>query len=103
MVKAAAQKENPAPGGSIKGDKNESRFMQRVWPAGKLVVEDIASPEPGPGEVVLDVHAAAVNFPDVLIIQNKYQFKPPLPFSPGRGSGRCGVQIGRWRKESENR
>ena len=33
--------------------------------------------------MVLDVHAAAVNFPDVLIIQNKYQFKPPLPFSPG--------------------
>ena len=40
-------------------------------------------PSRGLGEVVLDVHAAAVNFPDVLIIQNKYQFKPPLPFSPG--------------------
>ena len=48
-----------------------------------LVVEDIASPTPGPGEVVISVKAASVNFPDVLIIENKYQVKPPLPFSPG--------------------
>jgi NADPH2:quinone reductase len=52
-------------------------------PPESLVVEDIASPTPGPGEVVLSVKAASVNFPDVLIIQNKYQVKPPLPFSPG--------------------
>ena len=38
---------------------------------------------PGPGEVVITVKAASVNFPDVLIIENKYQVKPPLPFSPG--------------------
>lgn len=48
-----------------------------------LVVEDIASPQPGPGEVRIDVKAAGVNFPDSLIIQNKYQVKPPLPFTPG--------------------
>jgi NADPH2:quinone reductase len=52
-------------------------------PPESLVVDDIPSPTPGPGEVVLSVKAASVNFPDVLIIQNKYQFKPPLPFSPG--------------------
>ena len=52
-------------------------------PPESLVVEDIPSPVPGPGEVVISVKAASVNFPDVLIIQNKYQFKPPLPFSPG--------------------
>jgi NADPH2:quinone reductase len=52
-------------------------------PPESLVVEDVPSPIPGPGEVVLSVKAASVNFPDVLIIQNKYQFKPPLPFSPG--------------------
>ena len=52
-------------------------------PPESLVVEDVPSPTPGPGEVVLSVKAASVNFPDVLIIQNKYQFKPPLPFSPG--------------------
>jgi len=48
-----------------------------------LVVEDLPDAVPGPGEVAIDVHAAGVNFPDVLIIQNKYQFKPELPFTPG--------------------
>ncbi|MEM7744973.1 MAG: NADPH:quinone oxidoreductase family protein [Pseudomonadota bacterium] len=48
-----------------------------------LVVDDIAVPEPGNGQVRLTVHAAGVNFPDFLIIQNKYQFKPELPFAPG--------------------
>jgi NADPH2:quinone reductase len=48
-----------------------------------LVVEDVPALQPRAGEVVVSVHAAAVNFPDTLIIQNKYQFKPPLPFSPG--------------------
>lgn len=48
-----------------------------------LVLEEVPSPTPGPGEVVIDVKAAGVNFPDVLIIQNKYQVKPPLPFAPG--------------------
>ena len=52
-------------------------------PPETLVVEDVPSPRPGPGEVVIDVKAAGVNFPDVLIIQDKYQFKPPLPFAPG--------------------
>jgi NADPH2:quinone reductase len=48
-----------------------------------LVYEDVPPPVPGPGEVVVSVKAASLNFPDVLIIQNKYQVKPPLPFSPG--------------------
>ena len=52
-------------------------------PPESLVVEEVPSPAPGPGEAVVAVRAAAVNFPDVLIIQNKYQVKPPLPFSPG--------------------
>ena len=52
-------------------------------PPDSLVVEDIPSPVAGPGEVVVSVKTASVNFPDVLIIQNKYQLKPPLPFSPG--------------------
>ena len=52
-------------------------------PPESLVFEDIASPVAGPGEVVISVKAASLNFPDLLIIQNKYQFKPPLPFSPG--------------------
>lgn len=52
-------------------------------PPDSLVIEDVPSPEPGEGQVRIAVKAAAVNFPDVLIIENKYQFKPPLPFSPG--------------------
>jgi NADPH2:quinone reductase len=56
----------------------------REWgPPELLRVEDIAPLEPGPGEVLIDVHAAGVNFPDTLIIQKKYQFQPELPFSPG--------------------
>lgn len=52
-------------------------------PAENLVVEEIDSPEIKKGEVLLEVHAAGVNFPDTLIIEGKYQFKPPFPFSPG--------------------
>ncbi len=48
-----------------------------------LVVEDGPDVVPGPGQVAIDVKAAGVNFPDVLIIQGKYQFKPELPFTPG--------------------
>ncbi|TXH06407.1 MAG: NADPH:quinone oxidoreductase family protein [Nevskiaceae bacterium] len=51
-----------------------------------LVVESVPDPVPGDNEAVVRVHAAGVNFPDVLIIQNKYQFKPSLPFAPG---GEC--------------
>ena len=48
-----------------------------------LVVEDIATPSPGKGEVLIDVAACAINFPDTLIIRDMYQFKPPRPFAPG--------------------
>ncbi|CAN5881867.1 NADPH:quinone oxidoreductase family protein [soil metagenome] len=48
-----------------------------------LVVEDLPDVVPEPGQIAIDVKAAGVNFPDVLIIQNKYQFKPELPFTPG--------------------
>ena len=58
-------------------------LCKQYGPPESLVVEDVPSPVPGPGEVVVSMRAASVNFPDVLIIQNKYQVKPPLPFSPG--------------------
>jgi NADPH2:quinone reductase len=48
-----------------------------------LVIEEQADLVPAAGEIVIDIMAAGVNFPDVLIIQNKYQFKPELPFTPG--------------------
>lgn len=54
-----------------------------LGPASDLVVAEVEDPVPGPGEVVVDVDAAGLNFPDTLIIEGKYQFKPDLPFTPG--------------------
>lgn len=48
-----------------------------------LQIEEQESPRPGPGQVLITMKAASVNFPDALIVQGKYQFKPTLPFSPG--------------------
>ena len=58
-------------------------LCKALGPARDLVLEEVASPVPKKNEILLDVHAAGVNFPDTLIIEGKYQFKPPLPFSPG--------------------
>ena len=48
-----------------------------------VVIRDIPSPVVTPGHVVVDVAAAAVNFPDLLFIANRYQVPAPLPFTPG--------------------
>ncbi len=48
-----------------------------------LVLAEVAVPQPGPGEIALDVHAAGVNFPDALMVAGKYQVKPALPFTLG--------------------
>lgn len=50
------------------------------------LVDDWPEPQPGPDDVQIDIKAAGLNFPDVLIIQGKYQFQPELPFIPG---GEC--------------
>lgn len=52
-------------------------------PPSNLVLEEATNPLAKPNEVVVDIHAAGVNFPDTLIIEGKYQIKPPFPFSPG--------------------
>ncbi len=52
-------------------------------PLEKLTIREIPEPRPGPGQVLLDVKASSLNFPDVLMAQGRYQVKPPLPFSPG--------------------
>ena len=68
-----------------------------------LVVEQIADPVPGRGEALVAVKAVGVNFPDTLIIEDRYQFKPERPFSPGGelagvvealGEGARGVAVG---------
>jgi NADPH2:quinone reductase len=58
-------------------------LCKELGPPEKLVVEEVPSLKPGKGQVVVSVKAAGVNFPDILIIQGKYQFKPEPPFSPG--------------------
>ncbi|QRF61662.1 NADPH:quinone oxidoreductase family protein [Variovorax paradoxus] len=58
-------------------------LCRQFGPPSSLVVEDVPSPVAGPGRLVVSVKACGVNFPDTLIIQGQYQFKPELPFSPG--------------------
>jgi NADPH:quinone reductase len=48
-----------------------------------LTWQDLRTPAPKAGEVLIEIKAASLNFPDILIVQNKYQIKPPLPFVPG--------------------
>jgi NADPH:quinone reductase len=49
----------------------------------KLTVQEVPSPRPGPNQVLVDVKASSINFPDALMVKGMYQVKPPLPFSPG--------------------
>ena len=63
-------------------------IAKQLGPPKDLVIEDIDSLVPGPGQVVVDNKAAAINFPDLLVMEGKYQVRPPLPFSPGKeGAG----------------
>jgi hypothetical protein len=48
-----------------------------------LTWTELPTPTPKAGEVLIEIKAASLNFPDLLIVQNKYQMKPPLPFVPG--------------------
>jgi NADPH2:quinone reductase len=52
-------------------------------PPSSLVLEEVPSPQPGSGQLLIAVEACGVNFPDTLIIEGRYQFQPPMPFSPG--------------------
>jgi NADPH2:quinone reductase len=49
----------------------------------ELVIEELDDPVPASGEILLDVHAAGINFPDILVVGGQYQVKTPLPFIPG--------------------
>ena len=57
--------------------------LHSYGPPEHLVVEEVPDPEPRAHQIVIDVHACGVNFPDVLMVQDLYQFKPALPFIPG--------------------
>ena len=58
-------------------------LCKEFGPVDSHVVEEIEDPVAGPGQVVVDIKATGISFPDVLIVQGLYQFKPPFPFSPG--------------------
>ena len=58
-------------------------ILHEYGPPENLVIEEVPDPTPKPHQLVVDVHACGVNFPDVLMVQDLYQFKPALPFSPG--------------------
>ena len=61
----------------------KAMLCKEYGPPETLVLSDVPEPVPGPGQIVIQVKSCGVNFPDVLIIENKYQFKPALPFAPG--------------------
>lgn len=61
----------------------KAAVCRRYGPPEVVQIEDVTAPELGPGQVRLEVHAAAVNFPDVLIVANEYQLTVPVPFVPG--------------------
>jgi NADPH:quinone reductase len=78
-------------------------MCKEYGPPDSLVLEEIEALRPGKGQVVIEVKACGVNFPDTLIIQGKYQFKPAMPFTPGSevagfvkevGEGVEGVTLG---------
>ena len=58
-------------------------LCKEFGPVDSHQVEEIDEPIAGPGQVVVDIKATGISFPDVLIVQGLYQFKPPFPFSPG--------------------
>ena len=69
-------------------------LCKEFGPPETLSYEDIDDPVVSPGKVIVDIYSASVNFPDVLIIEDKYQFKPSLPFAPGGESSGIISEIG---------
>src|SRR3989442_14720955 len=69
--------------------------MCRAWgPIDDLIVEDVAPPTPGRGQVVIDVHATGVNYADSIMVAGRYQTRPTLPFSPGLEAAGVVTQCG---------
>jgi NADPH2:quinone reductase len=78
-------------------------MAEKMGPPEDLAFAELAAPEPGPGEIAVGIKAAAVNYADLLVIEGKYQVRPPLPFVPGKeaagvvralGVGVDGIAVG---------
>ena len=63
--------------------QNESHALREIWPSRRSGAQRGCGSYPLAGQVRIATEACGVNFPDTLIIENKYQFKPDLPFAPG--------------------
>ncbi|MGD9845636.1 MAG: NADPH:quinone oxidoreductase family protein [Variibacter sp.] len=69
-------------------------LVREFGPVGGIRLEDCPDPTPQPGEVVVAPVVSEVNFPDVLVMEGRYQIKPPLPFSPGKCGAGTVVSVG---------
>lgn len=78
-------------------------LVEEFGPPASLVLRDLPDPEPGRGEVLIEIAAVSVNFPDILVVEGTYQNLPPRPFSPGKevagrvaavGAGVERIQVG---------
>src|SRR4051812_29315591 len=68
--------------------------VERFGPPEALRVRDTPAPVPGPGEVLIEIHAAPVNYVDMLVVGGIYQFMPTLPFIPGKSPAGIVAAVG---------
>src|SRR3546814_11111210 len=69
--------------------------LMRAFGAPETVeIAELPNPEPGPGELIVEMRAAGVNYPDLLVVEGRYQRKAPLPFIPGKEMSGTVIAIG---------
>jgi NADPH:quinone reductase len=69
-------------------------LVREFGPIGNAALAEVPDPAPGPGELLIDIHAAALNYADLLVIAGQYQSRPQLPFIPGKGAAGIVAAIG---------
>ena len=67
---------------------------KQFGPPEDLVIEEVEDPRPGPGEILIEIKASAIVFPDTLVIEDKYQFRQKLPFIPGGEAAGVVAEVG---------
>lgn len=69
-------------------------IVKEIGPIDSPQIGDVSDPVPGKGEVLIENHAAGVNFPDAMVIEGTYQVRPPVPFSPGKELAGIVIAVG---------
>ncbi|WP_165795698.1 alcohol dehydrogenase catalytic domain-containing protein, partial [Methylobacterium frigidaeris] len=64
----------------------KAAVVSEIGTPGGAAYADFPDPVPGPGEVLIDVEAIETNYPDMLVVEGRYQVRPPVPFVPGKGA-----------------